>query len=112
MSKYHNRKTTLAGMTFDSQKEAQRYLELRIMERAGEITDLQTQVPFELLPTQKDKDGKTLEQRVRYTADFVYIDSEGRRVVEDVKSPATKTKDYVLRRKLMLWRHGLRIREV
>lgn len=112
MSKYRNRKTTLAGMTFDSQKEAQRYLELRIMERAGEITDLQTQVPFELLPTQKDQDGKTLERGVKYTADFVYIDGDGRRVVEDVKSAATKTKDYVLRRKLMLWRHGLSIREV
>ena len=112
MSKYHSRKTTLAGMTFDSKKEAQRYVELRCLERAGEITALEHQVPFELLPVQKDQDGRVIERAVKYTADFVYVDSAGRKVVEDVKSSATKTRDYILRRKLMLWRHGIRIQEV
>lgn len=112
MTKYGNHKTNMAGIEFDSKKEAQRFLELRCMERAGEITALEHQVPFELLPSQKDKDGKVIERAVRYTADFVYVDSAGRKVVEDVKSSATKTKDYILRRKLMLWRHGIRIQEV
>lgn len=112
-SKYMNKKITLSGFTFDSHKEAQRFLELKIMQRAGEITDLQRQVPFDLIPAQKDKDGRTLERATRYIADFVYIDEAGRKVVEDVKCVATAADPtYVINRKLMLWRHGIRVREV
>lgn len=111
-TKYRNRKTTLAGITFDSRHEAERYLELCLLQRAGKICDLQLQVPFELIPRQTDKDGKLLEREVTYTADFVYTDIyHGMvQVVEDAKG--MRTKDYVIRRKLMLWRHGIRVQEV
>lgn len=110
MSKYRNVKTTLDGITFDSAKEARRYAELRLLERAGQIFNLQRQVPFVLIPKQV-RDGKTIERPVVYKADFVYTEN-GKEVVEDVKSTATKTKEYVLKRKLLLWQYGIQIREV
>lgn len=108
MSKYGSRKVTVDGMTFDSRKEYLRFCELRLLEKAGEITDLKTQVKFELIPSQK-LDGKVVERPVHYIADFVYKQG-GRTVVEDTKG--FKTKDYILKRKLMLHVHGIRIREV
>lgn len=81
------------------------------MELAGEISELRTQVKFELIPTQRIG-GKCVERSVTYTADAVYRDKAGNLVVEDVKSPATKTQQYVIRRKLMLWVHGIQIVEV
>ena len=95
---------------FDSRKEARRYQELKLLERAGKITDLKCQVKFELIPAQYE-DGKCVERAVTYIADFVY--TEGRQlVVEDVKSAITrKQKEYVIKRKLMLWIHHIRIRE-
>lgn len=95
---------------FDSRKEARRYQELRLLERAGKITDLKCQVKFELIPAQYEN-GKCVERAVTYIADFVY--TEGRQlVVEDVKSAITrKQKEYVIKRKLMLWIHHIRIRE-
>ena len=110
MSKYRNVKTTLDGITFDSVKEAKRYAELRLLERAGQIFNLQRQVTFVLIPKQV-RDGKTIERPVVYKADFVYTEN-GQEVVEDVKSTATKTKEYVLKRKLLLWQYGIQIREV
>jgi hypothetical protein len=110
MSKYGNRKTEIDGIVFDSQKEAQRYAELRLLERAGEIQNLQRQVPFVLIPKQV-RDGKTIERPVVYKADFVYTE-KGEEVVEDVKSQATKTKEYILKRKLLLWQYGIQIKEV
>jgi len=106
--KYHNKKV----YGFDSKKEKRRFDELKILQRVGEISDLKTQVPFELIPTQKDKDGKTLERPVKYIADFTYADKNGKFVVEDVKSPVTRTKDYVIKRKLMLFIHQIRITEI
>lgn len=107
MNKFQAKKITIDGQEFDSHKEARRYGELRLMERAGIIRDLKRQEEFELIP----KCGK--ERPARYHADFSYIDCEtGKKVVEDVKSKATKTKDYILRRKLMNWVHGIEIREV
>lgn len=96
---------------FDSRKEARRYQELKLLERAGKITDLKCQVKFELIPAQHLEDGKCVERPVNYYADFVY--TEGRQlVVEDVKSEITrKQKDYIIKRKLMLWVHHIRIRE-
>ena len=108
--KYGNRKTTIDGITFDSAKEAQRWQELKLLERAGQIFELQRQVPFVLIPKQV-RDGKVIERPVVYKADFVYTEN-GEDVVEDVKSPATKTKEYIIKRKLLLWQLGIRIREV
>jgi len=110
VNKFGARKTTVDGITFDSAREARRYAELRILERAGAITDLRRQVPFELIPSQR-RGGKVVERPVKYVADFVYTE-RGEDVVEDVKSPATRTKEYVIKRKLMLWEFGIQVREV
>ena len=107
---------------FDSKKERRRYEELKLMERAGVIHGLKTQVEFELLPTIREPDtigpkggvkkGKVIELAAKYTADFTYYDQDGNYIVEDVKSEATrKEKDYVLRRKMMLALKGIRVRE-
>ena len=108
MQKYGNRKIIRDGIEFDSIKECQRYCELKLMQRAGVISDLKMQVPFELIPTQRI-DGKVVERATNYIADFVY-QQDGQKVVEDTKG--FRTKDYILKRKLMLWIHGIRIREV
>lgn len=106
MSKYGNIKTrTSDGILHDSIKEANRWCELKLLEKAGAIQDLQRQVKFELIPKQ---DG---ERAVSYIADFVYTEN-GEKVVEDTKSPATRTKEYILKRKMMLYFHGIRIREI
>ncbi|NLB89990.1 MAG: DUF1064 domain-containing protein [Clostridiales bacterium] len=102
-NKYNNKKTVVDGIVFDSKREAKRWQELKVLERAGEITDLERQVKFELIPKQKG------ERSCSYTADFVYIE-QGERVVEDSKGH--KTRDYVIKRKLMLQVHGVRIQEV
>ena len=105
MSKYHNRKTIIDGIPFDSAKEGQRYLELKMLQRAGKIRDLSMQVEFELIPKQAG------ERACKYKADFVYhMTDTGKMVVEDVKGK--RTQEYIIKRKLMLWRHGIRIVEV
>ena len=105
MSKYNARKTKIDDITFDSRKEAQRYLELKLLLRAGKIRSLRMQVKFELIPKQ---DG---ERACNYVADFVYEDAvTGQTVVEDTKG--VKTRDYIIKRKLMLWRHGIKITEI
>jgi hypothetical protein len=121
MAKYNSKKVTRDGMTFDSVKEYKRYCELRLLEKAGAISNLQRQVEFELIPAQREPDtvgvrggikrGKVIEKAVKYVADFVYTE-DGRMIVEDVKSPATKTRDYIIKRKIMLWAKGITIREV
>lgn len=125
MSKYHNKKITVDGITFDSKKEFNRYRELLQLERAGQISNLRRQVKFVLIPAQYEKtperytkgerkgepkQGKLLERECAYLADFVYIDSNGKKVVEDTKG--VKTKDYIIKRKLMLYRFGIKIKEV
>lgn len=106
--KYGNRKITRDGETFDSIKEFRRYCELSLLERAGEISDLRRQVPYELLPSQR-VDGKVIERPVKYRADFVYKEN-GQEVVEDTKG--FRTPEYKLKRKMMLYFHGIQIREV
>lgn len=150
---------------YDSKKEYDRWLELQLLEKAGEVSELCRQVKYELLPAKyenvyvKDKMVKQwivytdsssgnvfgtkkeaiefckhtglrqkdigcitrtepvykkvcIEQNAEYTADFVYRDKDGNKIVEDVKSEATrKEKDYVLRRKMMLHLLGIRIKE-
>ena len=108
MTKYRNKKVEVDGMTFDSKKEARRYKELLLLEKAGAIQDLQTQVKYVLIPSQRIE-GKVVERECAYKADFVYIEN-GETVVEDTKG--FKTKDYIIKRKLMLKEYGIRIREI
>jgi hypothetical protein len=98
-SKYKNIKTADG---FDSKKEAKRFKELELMQRAGVIRNLTKQSPFNLLPSFKDKQGIT-ERGIKYVADFVYFDIEkGSLVIEDVKSPFTKKLPaYIIKRKLV-----------
>ncbi|WP_033471001.1 DUF1064 domain-containing protein [Bordetella bronchiseptica] len=107
-AKYGNRKTVLDGITFASKLEAKRYGELRMLQRAGRISDLTLQPKFELIPSQRNADGKA-ERPVTYVGDFSYIE-DGRRVVEDAKG--MRTRDYIIKRKLMLEKHGITVREV
>ena len=99
---------------FSSEKEASRFRELDLLQRAGEINDLRCQVPFELIPRQRREDGKW-EQPCKYIADFTYRD-RGRLVVEDVKGyndpKSAAYKLYTVKRKLMLMVHGITIKEV
>jgi hypothetical protein len=108
-NKYGNRKIEYEGKVFDSKREAMRYKELLFLLRAGEIHDLQTQVKFTLIPTQR-RNGKVVERECAYYADFVYRDKNGNKVVEDTKG--LRTKDYVIKRKLMLFVHDIEIQEV
>ena len=115
MNKYHNRKvTTSDGIEHASQKEANRWCELKLLERAGKIKALDRQVKFVLIPAQyeyKGKKRKLVERECAYIADFVYADVEtDTLVVEDTKG--FKTKDYIIKRKLMRCVHGVAIKEV
>ncbi len=109
-SKYHNKKVIIDGIKFDSKKEANRYQELKLMQRAGIISDLQRQVKYVLIPSQKGDDGRVIERPCTYIADFVYIDENGKKVVEDTKG--YRTSDYKIKRKLMLYIHGVKINEI
>lgn len=108
MSKYNSRKISRDGITFDSVKEYRRWCELSLLERAGTIQNLQRQVKFELIPSQRI-DGKVIERPCTYIADFVYT-GNGKMVVEDTKG--FRTTDYIIKRKLLLWVHGIRIQEI
>lgn len=101
-SKYRNIKTEVNGIIFDSAKEAARYTELKMLERAGEIKDLQRQVKFSL-----DVNGFHI---CNYFADFSYLQN-GELVVEDSKSPASKTRAYRIKAKLMRALFGISILE-
>lgn len=119
MNKYKNKPTEVDGMVFPSRREANRYAELKLLQRTGRIKALRTQVPFELIEAQrspptrlasgKSRPGRVLERAVVYVADFVY-EEDGETVVEDAKG--VRTKDYIIKRKLMLLKYGVRIREV
>lgn len=120
MNKYHNRKIKVNGIIYDSKRELRRWNELLLLEKAGQITDLKRQVKFVLIPAQHEpniigkrggiKQGKLLERECSYIADFVYIDKNGILTVEDTKG--IKTKDYVIKRKLMLYTHKIRVKEI
>lgn len=108
VAKYHNRITRRNGNTYDSAKEARRHAELLLLEKAGAIQELQRQVRYTLLPVQR-VEGKVVERACTYIADFVYTEN-GAVVVEDVKG--YRTPEYIIKRKLMLYIHGIRVREV
>lgn len=104
MRKYRNVKATVDGITFDSKKEANRYIQLRLLERSGHISDLRCQVKYELIPKQKD------ERKAEYIADFVYSEG-GKTIAEDVKGYATAV--YKLKRKLFKYKYpDIEFREV
>lgn len=105
-SKYHAKKTVVDGITFDSRKEADRYLVLKGMEEEGAIEDLRRQVRYEIIPA-FDVDGRHYRP-VYYVADFVYVE-DGREVVEDVKGMRTDV--YRLKSKLFARRYGKVIKE-
>ena len=126
--KYRNRKTVVDGITFDSAKEATRYQELKMLQKAGVIHGLKMQVPYEIIPEQREpskevyskgakkgqpKPGKIMERKVEYIADFVYTE-DGQTVVEDVKGyrDGGSYKVFVLKRKLMLQVYGIQVKEI
>lgn len=123
MKKYKNREIATPDGKFDSRKEFDRWLELRLLERGGAIQNLRRQVKYDLLPPiyetyerysektgKRLKDGKRfIEHGVSYVADFVY-EKDGETVVEDTKG--VRTEAYIIKRKLMLYFHGIRIKEV
>ena len=126
--KLGNKKTIRDGIEFDSIKEADRYSELKLLLRAGVISDLQLQKEYELIPAQYEtferygkkgqriKDGtRCIEKSCVYKADFVYM-RDGQQIVEDTKGyrdPASASyAKFVIKRKLMLWRYGIRIVEI
>ena len=109
-NKYKSKKVNIDNIEFDSIKESRRYCELKILLAAGLIKNLEMQKKYELIPAQKI-DGKVVERACNYIADFVYNDIDsGQTVVEDTKG--FKTKDYIIKRKLMLYMHGIRIKEI
>ena len=106
-AKYHNKKAELNGITFDSIKERDRYIYLKSQEKRGAIHSLTLQVPFELQP-KFEHNGKTV-RAIKYVADFVYFDRDGKMHIEDTKG--FKTREYELKKKMMLYK-GLEIEEV
>lgn len=126
MNKYGNKKVVIDGEVFDSKREALRYRELQLLLRCGLISNLKRQVVYELIPVQREKStrvyskgrkkgqpipGKVIEKAVTYIADFTYIDTAtGKTIVEDSKG--YHTKEYILKRKMMLYFHGIKIQEV
>lgn len=96
-SKYHSKKVIIDGIKFDSKKEGDRYIQLKLLKNAGLIKDLELQKSFQLQPTFK-KNGKTY-RKISYIADFCYFDIHlGKYIVEDVKG--FKTKEYALKKKM------------
>lgn len=125
MSKYRNKKVYVDGIEFDSKLEANRWIYLKGLENRGLISNIHRQVKYILIPAQYEpstefykrgekkglpKQGKLIEKAVTYIADFVYTDNGGNTVVEDTKG--FRTPDYIIKRKLMLERYGIRIKEV
>ena len=110
LNKYGAKKTEIDGITFASKHEAERYIELKYMERAHLISDLQLQRVFTLIVAQRDKDGKIIERPCKYIADFVYKDKDGKTVVEDAKGMRTDV--FRIKKKLMLSIYGIRVKEV
>ena len=98
-NKYGAKKTEYKGVVYDSKWEAERAYQLDMLERAGKISNLERQVRFILQDGYVNNQGKKIRP-ISYFADFVYVDSKGRKVVEDTKSPATRTAEYRIKKKL------------
>lgn len=123
-SKYNAKKVEIDGIRFDSVKESRRFLELRAMQEAEVISDLRRQVKYVLIPAQREPEtvgkrggkikGKLLERECSYVADFVYKDAQGNTIVEDVKGyrGGGAYEIFKIKRKLMLYVHGIKIIEI
>lgn len=107
-NKYGNKKVVYNGIKFDSKKEMDYYIKLKMLEKAGKIKDLRLQVPFVVLETFKLND-KTYK-KTKYIADFTYYDKEGKYHVVDTKG--VRTDVYKLKKKLMAWKYGIEIEEI
>jgi len=107
--KYGNVKATLDGINFDSEHERDRYAELKMLEKAGEIRELKLQPVFELIPAIREH-GKTVQRAVTYKADFSYHRVDGEYVVEDAKG--LRTDVYKLKKKMFRYKYGIEIQEV
>lgn len=115
-NKFHARKTEVDGYLFDSEKEAERYIQLKILEKAGEIKNLELQKKYVLVPKQTEMvkgKSKVIEKECAYVADFVY-EEDGETVVEDVKGfkKGAAYSVFTIKRKLMLFKYGIKVREV
>jgi hypothetical protein len=116
MNKHKAKKTTLLGIDFQSMKEAKRYNELLLLLKAGEISNLRLQVPFELAPSVKFDGEPRKKPALRYLADFVYNDKNGNQIVEDAKGFDKKhgkwREDgaFRIKRHLMATVHGIQIK--
>ncbi len=110
--KFNARKTVLDGLTFDSSKEARRWSELLLLQRAGKITGLERQVVYVLAPAVKLHGEARIKPALRYIADFrYYVPETGETIVEDVKSPATaEEKAFRIKLHLMMSVHGIGVR--
>lgn len=114
-NKYKNKKHCYDGIVFASQKEMRRYIELKALQDAGEISDLRTQVKYELIPHKKGENGRVIERAVNYIADFVYrLNDTNLIVVEDVKGyrRGGAYQLFSIKRKLMLHVYGIQVIEV
>ena len=123
MSKYKAKKASVDGIEFDSRKEANRYCELKFLQRAGKIQNLELQKAIELIPAQREADtigkrggiikGKVIEKAVFYRADFVYTEN-GETVVEDVKGykGGGAYAVFTIKRKILLYKYGIKIKEI
>lgn len=107
-NKYRNTKTVLDNITFDSKKEANRYYELKLLEKANEISNLELQKEFILQESFK-LNNKTI-RKISYITDFFYIDKQGNQVVEDTKGMLTDV--YKIKKKLFMKRYGIEIKEI
>lgn len=112
INKYRNKKIKNAYGVFDSIKEYKRFLYLSASQKKGLISELTRQKKFILIPSQRDEHGKIIERECSYRADFCYL-IDGKLIVEDVKSEITrKNHEYVIKRKLMLFINGIKIKEL
>ena len=113
-SKYGAKKVNINEEHYDSIKEFSRHQELKLLEKAGEISDIRRQVKYVLIPKQVDENGKLLERECSYKADFTYKTKTGEYVVEDVKgyTGSSAYAVFVVKRKLMLQVYGIRVKEV
>lgn len=109
-SKYGAKKVQIDGITFSSKAEAKRYSELKLLERAGHITNLELQPKFDLVPSVKYAGAARAKPALRYVADFRYVDHLGKTIVEDVKG--FETREYQIKKHLLLALHGIEVVEV
>ena len=120
-AKYGNKKVTFDGIEFDSEKEMYRYIRLKSMQEEGLISDLRMQVPYEIIPAVYEEETVQLKTKVKtvtkcvqraayYLADFVYKDKDGNEIILDTKG--FRTKEYLLKKKMMRAFLGITIKEV